>query len=202
MDLEMDTWVIVAIVVGAVVLAALVAWLASRRSTQRASSDELRGRFGSEYDATVGRLGRRHGEDELRTRVQSFGDIELERIAPTEREELTEQWKQIQYRFLDEPNSSVREGEHLVAAIMHTRGFPAPDFDTRVRALSVEYPDLAEQYRSSYRSFRAVEDATASVEDMFSAMHGYRGLFEALIERPKREQRVEESPPPEHEPAM
>ncbi len=112
------------------------------------------------------------------------------------REALTEQWKEMQYRFLEDPVYSVREAEHLIVGLMRERGLPHGDFDTRVQALSVAHPELADPYRRANTTSRSAEDGDATIEAMFRAMLQYRMLFEALLERPKREDGVEGSAPP------
>ena len=121
-------------------------------------------------------------------------------MSPDSREELTERWKLVQYRFLEDPAYSVRESEHLISGLMRERGFPDGGFETRVRALSMEHAELADPYREAYATFRATEDGSVTVAEMFDAMQRYRGLFEALLERPQREAGVEGSAPPAAEP--
>jgi hypothetical protein len=198
MDMEMRDFVILCVVTGAIVLLVAAAVIvATKRSANKGRTAELRKRFGEEYDVTIARLGRRSGEEELRERMRRFRGMELDRLSPDAREDLTDRWKEAQYRFLEDPHYSVREAEHLVATLMRERGYPDGDFDTRVRAVSVEQPRLAEPYRAAYSTFRSAEDGNAAVNEMFEAMLGYRSLFEALIERPKREAGVKGSSPPD-----
>jgi hypothetical protein len=200
MDIEMRDWTLIGAVAGAIVLLVAAGVLyATRRNRSQRRAEDLREHFGKEYDVTVARLGRRRGEAELGDRMQRFEGLELDRVGPDARDDLTARWKEAQYRFLEDPSYSVREAEHLVATLMRERGYPAGDFDTRVRAISVELPELAEPYRTAYAAFRSSEDGEAAVQEMFDAMLGYRTLFEGLIDRPKREDGVEGASPPDHD---
>ena len=200
MEIGSDTWVTIA--AGAAGLVVVVALLGSvalwtrRRAAARQRSDTLRRHFGREYDLTAERVGHRRARQELGDRMRRYEGLELDRLRPDSREALTERWKEIQYRFLEDPDYSVREAEHLVEVVMRERGFPSGGFDVRVRALSVERPDLAVQYRDAYAAFRSVEAGEADVDPMFRAMTRYREIFEQLLERPEREQGIEGSEPP------
>ncbi len=202
MDFSTQTWTFLGIGVGVVVIVVVLGLLARRRSAHRTRTDALRRQFGDEYDATVARIGRRQGEDELEDRTRRFRDLDLGRVTPDSREAFTETWKEVQYRFLEDPVYSVAEAEHLIVNLMRERGFPHGSFDTRTRALSIANPELAEPYRTANATFRAAEDGAATIEAMFAAMLQYRMLFEALLERPKREDGVAGSAPPAGEQAI
>ncbi len=196
----MDTqaWIIIgAAVVAVAILIAVAFALATRRSRRRATSRDLREQFGHEYDVTVAELGRRDGEAALRERRNRFDDLELDRIRPDRRRAATERWKELQYRFVEDPGYSVREAEHLVTELMRDRGYPAGGVDGRAEAMSVDHPDLAQPYRDAYATFRAVEDDHASLADMYRAVVTYRAVVEALLERPQHESGVEGTAPPE-----
>ncbi len=202
MDLETREWIVLGVVLAAVVVlgALLIGVMVRRRSARRSHTEALRRQFGDDYDATVARLGRKAAEAELDERIHRFREMELDRVSPDSRDEMTERWKEIQYRFLEDPSYSVRESEHLISALMRERGFPDGGFETRARALSMAHAELADPYREAYATFRATEDGSVTVVKMFDAMHRYRELFEALLERPKREAGVEGSAPPSSEP--
>ncbi len=199
MDFDTQELIIVggaaAFIIVLIVFAVVVAM--RRRSARRRRTETLRRRFGDEYDATVDRLGTKQGEAELEERTRRFRDMELERVSPGSREDSTERWKEIQYRFLEDPAYSVREADHLISGLMRERGFPDGGFDDRARALSMALPELADTYREAYATMRSTEDGNGTVTSMFAAMVQYRGLFEALLERPKREDGVEGTAPPQ-----
>jgi len=198
MDLDTQGWIVGAVIaaVALVLLALALMVVVRRRMAVRDRSEALRERFGNEYDATVARLGVKQGEAELDKRTRRYGDMELERVSPGSRDELSERWKELQYRFVEDPAYSVRESEHLVSGLMRERGFPDGGFDTRASALSMAHPELADSYREAYATFRSTEDGNTTVTQMFEAMRQYRDLFETLLERPKREEGIEGSSPP------
>jgi hypothetical protein len=200
MDIGREAWVTVGVsVAGLVVLAALLGAVARwtrRRAAARQESEALRSHFGREYELTAARVGHRGARQELGHRMRQYEDLELDRLRPDSREALTERWKEIQYRFLEDPAYSVREAEHLIEVVMRERGYPSGGFDTRVHALSVERPDLAVQYREAHSAFRSVEPGEAGVDPMFRAMDRYREIFEQLLRRPEREQGLEGAEPP------
>jgi hypothetical protein len=195
--METETWIIVAAVVGGILLLTGAIWFLAVRPRRRAHRDELRERFGTEYDATVGDLGRRRGERELHDRMQRFAELELDRVPPDRREAITRRWKEVQYRFIEDPGYSVREAEHLISLLMHERGYPTGGIDVRARAMSIDYPELAQPYREAHQTYRSVEDGRAEVGAMFDAVVRYRTVCEGLLERPKREEGLEGSKPPD-----
>jgi hypothetical protein len=198
--MEWNTWTIVGIVVAVLAIGALATWSLERRRRRRARTTDLHEKFGPEYDAVVERLGRARGERELEARTERFGALDLDRVSPDVRRDLTDRWREIQYRFVDDPEFSVREAEHLVEGLMRERGYPTAGFPTRVSALSVGYSELAARYRSAYATFRSAEDGDASVSALFDAMRSYRDLFEALLDRPDREPPASEAAAPSSEP--
>ncbi len=198
MDFSSASWIAIAAVavVGVGVFAFVISRATARRSKRRHHTTDLRRSFGPEYDATIERHGRKDGEAQLEERTRKYEPLELDRIKPSHRDDLTNQWKDVQFRFLEDPSYSVREAEHIIDSVMRLRGYPSESFDSRVQSLSVTHPQLAQPYRAAYDTFRASEDGTASVSQLFDAMVSYRDLFETLLERPQREASIEESGPP------
>ncbi len=95
--------VIVIVVLGILALAA-VGWFLMRRR-------ELQQRFGPEYDRTVDEADNRlAAEKELRERESRHAELELRELDPEARTRYTEQWQQIQARFVDAPENAVRRG--------------------------------------------------------------------------------------------
>jgi hypothetical protein len=65
---------------------------------------------------------------------------------------------------------------------MAERGYPVEDFDQRAADVSVDHPDVVENYREGHRLARASADGRDSTEDLRQAMRHYRALFEDLVE--------------------
>src|SRR5680860_1513979 len=143
-DFDTQELIIIGAAVAVVLVLAvlLIVAMVRRRSARRDHTEALRRQFGDDYDATVARLGRKPGEAELDERMHRFREMELERVSPDSRDELTERWKVVQYRFPEDPAYSVRESEHLISALMRERGFPDGGFETRARALSMAHAEL------------------------------------------------------------
>ena len=199
METSTVMWAVVGIVavLALIVVGGIAMRLAARRRRRRMGTRRLRDHFGREYDTVVDDLGRKDGEAELRERLEAHEELDLQRLPPDLRKEATAQWKEIQYRFIEDPGYSVREAEHLVVTLMRERGYPVDDLESRIRAISVDWPTVAPEYREAYEGYRSSEDAHAGVTERYDAMQRYRRVFETLLERPQREPSVEGSEPPE-----
>jgi hypothetical protein len=174
----MDQMTMIAIVVGValVVLAAVLL-------TQRRRSDELRARYGPEYDHIVDRFGdKRHAEAELRRRVERVELLNVRALSPQERGVYLTQWRAVQARFVDDPKGAVTDADRLVEEVMKTRGYPVADFDQREADLSVHHPRVVSNYRSARDIARRHRRGEATTEDLRQAMVFYRELFQDLLE--------------------
>jgi hypothetical protein len=173
-----------AVLIGAVVVllvvVAIVAIVANRRKRR---SEELRQRFGSEYDLVLREHGARtRAEARLLDRVRRVGRMQIRSLSTAERERFAAQWETVQSRFVDHPKGAVTEADELVNAVMLARGFPGGKFDQRVEDISVDHARLADSYRSANAiALRASRDE-ASTEELRNAMIHYRALFDELLE--------------------
>ncbi|MBV8295596.1 MAG: hypothetical protein JO085_02070 [Acidimicrobiia bacterium] len=174
----MASWLIGIIVVVAAFIVVLVA-LAALRARRRA---ELRRQFGPEYDRTVDEMGgRRRAEAELSRRAERRQEFEVRPLAPEARRRYSESWQDVQTRFVDAPADAVQEADVLVTKLMRDRGYPVDGFDDRNQFVSVDHPDLVENYRRAHRIAVADTEKEVSTEDRRQAMVHYRSLFEALL---------------------
>ena len=169
-------WILVAVVVLAAV--AVAAWtMMSNRRTRT-----LRERFGPEYDRTVNESGkRRAGESELETRRKRREDLDIRPLAPASRERYAVSWRDAQARFVDAPAEAIREADALVLAVMQERGYPMEDFDQRSADISVDHPEVVQDYRAAHAISMASDHGKAGTEDLREAMVHYRALFERLL---------------------
>lgn len=175
----MEAWVWVAIAVVAVVLIGLVVWSAARKRR----TDELRGRFGSEYDRAVAERGSRRGaESELTHRVERRNELDIRPLAPAAARRYTDEWRNVQARFVDSPEGALGEADFLITTVMRERGYPMDDFDQRSADISVDHPDVVDDYRAAHAISLANDHGKASTEDLRQAMVHYRSLFERMIE--------------------
>src|SRR5215470_1550483 len=112
----MDTWIWIVIVAAVVViLVALVATVMVRKHRRR----QLQGRFGSEYDRTVGdSRNRRSAERELREREAKVDELDLRPLSEASRQRYSQQWTDMQGSFVDRPQVAVADADRLVTDLM------------------------------------------------------------------------------------
>jgi hypothetical protein len=171
-------WVLVALAV--VALLAIGAWVLYRQRR----TDRLRTAFGPEYDRTVRTAGdRRAAESELDTRAKHRAQLNIRPLDPAARGRYQDEWRQAQERFVDAPSEAVTDADRLVVVVMRDRGYPIDDFDTRAADVSVDHPDVVENYRAANRISEANRQGQAGTEDLRQAMVHYRALFLELLGR-------------------
>ncbi len=73
--------------------------------------------------------------------------------------------------------------------VMRERGYPMEDFDQRSADVSVDHPQVVENYRAAHSISLANEQGKASTEDLRQAMVHYRALFVELLEQPEEDVR-------------
>jgi FtsZ-interacting cell division protein ZipA len=174
----MDTGLLVAILIVLVVLAVL-ALFAARQWRSR----KLREQFGPEYDRTVAEAGdRKQAESRLQERTERRQRLDIVPLDPADRDRYVEAWKQTQARFVDEPAEATREADRLITAVMRQRGYPIDDFEQRAADISVDHPQVVDDYRAAQAIAAANERSEASTEDLRQALVHYRSLFEELLE--------------------
>lgn len=174
----MAAWLWAVIIVAAVIVVALFVWqtLTARRTKT------LQGRFGEEYDRTVDGVGsKRDAEAELAARAERRDSFDIRPLAPGARERYATEWERIQARFVDDPGGAVHEADGLIQSVMADRGYPVDDFDQRAADLSVDHPQVVENYREGHRLARAAELGNGTTEDLRQAMQAYRALFDELL---------------------
>jgi hypothetical protein len=174
----MDTGLLVAILV-VVVLLALLAFFAGRQRRSRGLQDT----FGPEYERTVSETGdRRAAEAELLERTERRAGFDITPLEPEARDRYVEAWRRTQARFVDEPAEATREADRLITSVMRDRGYPVDDFEQRAADLSVDHPQVVDDYRAAHAIAAANDRSEASTEDLRQALVHYRSLFEELLE--------------------
>jgi FtsZ-interacting cell division protein ZipA len=169
----MPGWAWAVIAVAIVVVVAIVIWraLVARRSRT------LQQRFGPEYERTVDRVDdRREAEAELEARAKRRDELDIRPLTTAARERYITQWQWVQAQFVDDPRAAVQEADGLIQSVMRERGYPVDDFEQRAADISVDHPQVVENYRQGHRL------ASGDTEAQRQAMVHYRGLFEELVE--------------------
>jgi cytoskeletal protein RodZ len=175
----MDTGLLVAILIVVAVLVVVLAFFAARQRRSR----KLRDQFGPEYDRTVAEAGdRKQAEARLEERTARRQRLDIVALDPADRERYVEAWRQTQARFVDEPAEATREADRLITAVMRQRGYPIDDFEQRAADISVDHPQVVDDYRAAQAIAAANERSEASTEDLRQALVHYRSLFEELLE--------------------
>ena len=175
----MPVWAWVLIAVGAVLVIALVAWqLMTQQRTRK-----LRGEFGPEYERTVSSAdSKREAEAELAARKERRKAFDLRPLSPEERARYSDEWQAVQAQFVDDPTGAVIRSDSLIQSVMVDRGYPMEDFDQRAADVSVDHPQVVENYREGHRLYVKTTAGEGTTEDLRQAMRAYRRLFEELVE--------------------
>jgi len=172
-------WVWIVIAIAAVVVLAVVVWSALRTRRTRT----LKEGFGPEYDRTVADApSKREAEAELSDRQKRREELDVKPLSPGARERYVELWQATQARFVDDPGGAITEADLLIQQVMRERGYPVEDFEQRAADVSVDHPDVVNNYRAAHGISIAHERERASTEDLRRAMVHYRSLFDDLLE--------------------
>ncbi len=181
----MPTWLWVVIIIAAVVLVAVVVAAALR--TRRTRS--LHERFGAEYDRVAADApSRREAEAELREREKRRDELDIRPLDARDSARYRGRWQDLQARFVDDPPGAVAEADVLIQEVMRARGYPVDDFDTRSADLSVDHPDVVENYRAGHAIAVAHARGNAGTDELRQAVRHYRTLFESLVEDSDRQE--------------
>jgi hypothetical protein len=172
-------WVWILIVAAIVVFVALVVW----RTLARRRTKQLQGSFGPEYDRTLETAdNKRAAESELKSRQERRDELEIRPLSSAARERYQSQWQSAQAQFVDTPGAAVASADQLIQSVMAERGYPVDDFETRAADVSVDHPQVVENYREGHRLAERSADGNGSTEDLRQAMRHYRALFEELVQ--------------------
>ena len=173
-----QTELLVVIVVIAVIAVAGILFFAMRRRR----SQNLRERFGPEYDRVVKQQGDpRKAEGVLEFREKRRGKFTIRPLAAADRSSFVLRWNEVQSRFVDDPRGAVTVAESLVSEVMQARGYPIGEFEQRAADISVDYPVVVENYRAAHAIAQRHSAGQASTEDLRQAMVHYRKLFQELL---------------------
>lgn len=173
--LDAERIIILVVVVVALIV---IAW-AIARSRRRA---RLRRHFGPEYERTVREQGQGKAETVLLERKHRVEKFSIRALGAAERERFISQWRGVQSRFVDDPKGAVTEADKLVSNVMQARGYPMSDFEQRAADISVDHPQVVDNYRAAHEIALRHSRGEATTEDLRKAMLYYRSLFDDLLQ--------------------
>jgi len=174
-----------AILIGLVVLVLLA--IAFMLWSQKRKREEIRSRFGPEYARTVETVGdERKAEAALAAREKRVSAYPIKPLPPEMRNHFVDTWRDVQARFVDDPKYAVTRADDLLGEVMSARGYPVKDdFDRRAEDLSVDHPEVVQNYRAGHEIALRHSRGEASTEDLRTAMIHYRALFDDLVNEPE-----------------
>jgi len=175
----MDSPIVVVLLILLVVVAGVAFWM----YRQKRQTEELRDRFGPEYDRAVRSEGdRSRAEADLRAREQRVDELDIRPLSNAEREQFAQRWRSTQTQFVDDPAGATKEADGLVMEVMQARGYPMGDFDRRAADISVDHPGVVDHYRVAHSIAQRIDDGSEDTEQLRSALVHYRALFEDLLD--------------------
>jgi hypothetical protein len=157
--------------------------MVTRTAIARRRTHRLKERFGPEYERTVGQVGEQHAaEKQLAARERKRASLDIVPLAPEARQRYSDDWRKVQAAFVDDPSNTVGEADRLVTQVMRDRGYSIDDFDQQAADISVDHPELVENYRAAHGIHLTQEHGDVGTEDLREAFVHYRALFDKLLE--------------------
>jgi hypothetical protein len=178
----MPVWQWILIAVAAVVVVAVVIVVASI-AARRSKTKRMRQHYGREYERLVAETGNeREAEKELTARERKRDKLEIVPLTPSALTDFTTRWHEVQTGFVDNPATAVGVADRLVTDVMRERGYPVDDFDQRAADISVDHPQIVDDYRTAHGIHVAQQQGAVSTEQQREAFVHYRALFAKLLE--------------------
>ena len=179
-----DPTVMAVIGVVALLIVLLIVWVVMKQRNRR-RTEELRARFGPEYDLALREYGSRaKAEGSLLDRVNRVNRMTVHPLTEPEREQYVSEWEAIQARFIDHPRGAVTEADEMINSLLRARGYEGVAFDRRAADLSVHHANLVEPYRRANTIVMRAGRNEATTEELRSAMILFRAIFEQLLQVP------------------
>jgi FtsZ-interacting cell division protein ZipA len=173
----MSTITVILLIV-VVVAVAVAAWA----FIQREKTLKLRNKYGTEYDRLADQeKSARRAETILETREKRVAKFNIRPLRQDEIERFAADWRVVQEHFVDDPRSAVSQADRLINDALKTRGYPMSEFEQQAADLSVEYPQVVDNYRKAHTIAQQDLRGSSSTEDLRKAMQYYRSLFEYVL---------------------
>ena len=174
----MSTTAVVLILVLAIAVAA-AGWMYYQQQRRKA----LRARFGPEYTHAVKQYGNQtRAEEALSARQRRLEKLHIIHLTSVDQQRFLERWQTVQRDFVDDPAASIQRADGLVSEVMKARGYPVSDFEHRAEDISVDHPDVVQNFRAAHAIAEREKRGEANTEDLRQALVHYRELFDDLLE--------------------
>lgn len=166
----------VVIVIGAI-LGAVAAYIFQRYRSLRLSR-----RFGREYSRTIAETGSQwKAEAALELRGKRVRQLHIRPLDRSKRKHFLHSWRELEGRFIDNPNETLVQANRLISRVMSAEGYPVLDFEQQAADVSVDHAGVVESYREGHRIAVKHAQGRANIEDLRLAMLQYRTFFEDLV---------------------
>jgi hypothetical protein len=182
----MPTWVWI-LIAAAGVVAVVAAIVAVSMVSFRFRTKRLKQHYGDEYEHLVSETGSDKGAvRELTTRERNRDKLDIVSLTPAAFSDFSGRWQKVQAEFVDNPATAVGAADRLVTEVMRQRGYPVDDFDRRAADISVDHPQIVDNYRAAHGI--QMSEQHANTEQQREAFVHYRALFEKLLETDKTDE--------------
>ena len=166
------------VAIALILIAGVAIWFVLRHRRSR----NLRDRFGPEYDRVVQREGNvRRGEGVLEFREKRRDGLHIQPLSAADHRSFSMRWNDVQGRFVDDPEGSVNDADHLLNEVMQARGYPVTNFPEQAELISVDHPVVVENYRAAHALASNRAQGQVTTEGLRKAMVHYRTLFDELL---------------------
>lgn len=175
------------LIIGVLVVVALLvvfAWSRARRqrSDTQTRTEQLRERFGPEYDRAVAEKGDiRSAETELIARQKRVAGFDIRPVEVSQGKQFADEWQVVKASFVDDPSIALRDAEALVERVMAARGYPEGDFEQHTADVSADHPVILEHYRAAHEVSLRHAEGHAETEDLRQAMINDHAFFAELL---------------------
>jgi hypothetical protein len=140
-------------------------------------------RFGPEYEPTVRQRGdRKAAEAELKDRARRHDRLGLVDEPGLHGLPLRPVLITIPGAERPELERAIDDADALLDRVMRDRGYPVDDFEEKAELVSVDHPQVVEDYRAARAAQERNAERMASTEELRHALLRYRALFDELLE--------------------
>jgi hypothetical protein len=144
-------------------------------------------RFGREYSRTIAETGSQwKAEAALELRAKRVRQLHIRPLDRLERKHFLDNWRDLERRFIDNPNETLVQADRLISRVMSAAGYPVLDFEQQAADVSVDHAAVVESYREGHRIAVKHAQGCANIEDLKHAMLQYRRFFEDLLGPPEQ----------------